>query len=374
MRDMELRMFLPLRMLVAFACCAAAGCAFNYPQAPDSDLFIPLIAGYSEDGSGGEFDLTQNLGSVRISRALEQEYFANWLHDVNLSTCAEGGRTGLGNKETLVQITKILKPFEWEAVKENQSPFNEVPGGVLFGHGAKVEGATLLSLRFALTPLNSERYKWDSVDLPYRYLRLEDISLSDEAIGLLDDKTKIYSDPQGHNVVRDLEDEESIVLDMEKIAIDMEQKKKAGIVPGAQGWPRFLPIRATRKLNLEFSDEMTNAPIRYDYPVNQDGYIKVVNLSEFDDESDAYMSIVRSLILAQAGDCDTAFSIYRQIAGKLENETRVQMLFIIAHLHGQAGGDVSAVLAELDQLPVNEDEKKHIEAYRELNAANEANP
>jgi hypothetical protein len=178
--------------------------------------------------------------------------------------------------------------------------------------------------------------------------------LADAAIDLLSNKANIYASATGGKPLRALDDEESVVLDS-SLTYDK--------LPGR------LPIEATRRLNVEFTDGATNVPVEYDLPVEQDGYIDVINLAHFDDSSSAYMSIVRSLILAQAGDCDAAFSVYQHVADELDRETRVQMLIIIAHLHGQGGGNVSTVLDELERWAENE-ELQYLEVYQALNKEN----
>jgi hypothetical protein len=333
-----------------------AGCVTNYPQKSDAELFLPLVTGYGENSGDDDFDYTRNSTAFRISKALEHQYIAASFEAPPKHSCS--GKPVIGEPDPVtVRIIKILEPMDWQALDGNDGVFRDARGGILFGRGVALQGGALLSLRYVISPIDDERYQWTSqrtgltVGIPFRYVELKEISLSQEALDLLSEPTKIYEEEQGGKSI-------GVLQDNEEIFISPGQKSKT--LPGR------VRITGVRQSNIMFSDGPTITPVRYSMPVERPGWIPVFNVSHFSD-GQAYMDVVRSLTLAQAGDCDLAFSVFLEKIGPVQvvdKRTKVQVLAIIAHLHGQGGGDIKAVLDELAEL---EGETPLIVKYRQLN-------
>lgn len=172
-------------------------------------------------------------------------------------------------------------------------------------------------------------------------------------------------------------DPECRVCDNVEIVIDTDS---AHTLSGA-GQPERLPLSAYRKIELSFRDAPNLSPIRYQFPERKaEGWIDVINLSHFP-EGRSYMHIVGALMLAQAGDCDAAFTVYMERikwAEKLDADSKAQVLALIGFLHGHGGGDISAVITELECLvddPENAlvDRPKISQLLADYKALNEVN-
>ena len=360
-----------------------AACAFNYPQEQvDAELFLPIIAGFDSSRGENDFDYTENVHAFRISKALENQYISTILngfvsarHFCSMEDCSAE------EKSLSFRITKILEPFDWQPLEENRGIFKNARGGVLFGRGVRLNNASLLTLRYVLSPLDDERYTWSSsaetgthpgaggvsVDIPYRYVELREIALSDEALSLFNDPQVIYKRPTGSDkVCPDYDhktkcDPKCHLCDEVEVIIPVEQ-----IFDPAS---KRVRISATRKTDISFSDDANLSPVRYSLVENTDGWIDVFSLSAFT-EGATYMEIVASLMLVQAGDCDRAYTLYKEkIEADSDPETRNKVLTIIAHLHGQSGGDITRVLDDLREIRGEEDAL--VKNYEFLNGENQ---
>jgi hypothetical protein len=376
------------------------GCALKYPnEKVDAELFLPMIEGFQEIPEAGEFDYTRNVHAFRISKALEHQYIATMLDNTEtVHSCSQESDT----TDVTIRITKILEPFDWQPFEDNRGIFVDAKGGVLFGWGVRLPNASLLTLRYVLSPFNDPPLTWTSshvkedsteqvnfsVEIPYRYIEFEEIALSDETLALFREPMVIYRSQTGLYrpagcPYTDYDDSERCdpkcrVCDDVEMVIDTDTFR----TPADSDQPTRLPLSAYRRIELSFRDAPNLSPIRYQFPERKaEGWIDVINLSHFP-EGQSYMHIVRALTLAQAGDCDSAFTIYMEKikpAEKLDTGSKAQVLALIGFLYGQAaaGNDISAVISELESFlsdPKNvfEDREKINEllaAYKLLNEA-----
>ena len=323
---------------------ALSGCITNYPRQPDADLFLPLVTGFEEQRTETEFDYTANAPAFRISKALENHYIAASLEPMPAHHCGDDGVESGQQDPVTIRITKILKPMDWAVLNQNAGIFAGTRGGVLFGRGVYVKGGALLTLRYVLSPIeDDDRYVWrsetsgKSLKIPFRFVELREVSLSAEALKLLEKPTVIFKTEDGNEVLDVLEDNEEVVIDARRTYATL---------------PKRAEIWAVRETDILFSDGPTMSPVRYQYPEKKQGWIDIINVSHFS-EGGSYMDVVRALTLSQAGDCDTAFAIYMEkiaASKNLDKRTKNQVLSIIAHLHGQSGGDISKVLSAFEAL------------------------
>jgi hypothetical protein len=378
-----------------------AGCALNYPnEKVDAELFLPLIEGFQEIPESGDFDYTRNVHAFRISKALEHQYIATMLEDTeSVHSCALGKEAE--TRGVTIRITKILEPFDWRPFEESRGIFADARGGILFGWGVRLSDASLLTLRYLLSPYDDPPMTWTSppskedaaeqeslsVEIPYRYIEFEEIALSDKTLGLFEEPMVIYRNQTGpyrpagcpYTDYDDSErcDPECRVCDNVEIVIDTDSVHSLS----GTGKPERLPLSAYRRIELSFRDAPNLTPIRYQFPERKaEGWIDVINLSHFP-EGQSYMHIVGALMLAQAGDCDAAFTVYVEgikPAEKLDAASKAQVLALIGFLHGRDKGDISAVIAELEGLVDNPenvlvDRSKISQLLADYKALNEAN-
>lgn len=327
-----------------------AACTLNYPKRPDAELVLPLVSGLEIPPSKEAFDLSRNLGAVKVNRALAQQYvFSRYqVNEITHHCSADNTRSWPQDESPLIRITRVLEPMNWEPLEEGDGVFapaegwHKVPGGVLFGRGVAVEGATLLSLRYVLSPFDDDHYLWEkngqAMNIPYQYLELQEISMRQTVIDMLTEPTVIYADS-------DCKVADGILNDTDMVEFSTD-------VPDIDPSKACLPISATRTTDLSFSTAPNSAPVRYTGRSPRGGWIDVGHISQFK-EGGHYMQVVRALTLAQAGDCDLAYTVFMEKLNPVEelNErTKEQVLTIILHLWGRAGNDVSKLLDTLLDL------------------------
>lgn len=413
---------LQLMLMVVLWSGLLTACTFHYQREQvDAELFIPLIPGFDPSYYQSGFQLEKNIPAFRISRALENQYIATLIEDIKPQHYCSGIKPVITESDDSlpvdfsVRITKILQPFDWQYLENNEGIFKDVKGGVLFGQGARLTDASLLSLRYVLSPLDEKFYEWSSpsesgsnvkVNIPYRYFEFKEIAISHNTLSMFDAPMCVYKAKSGEEllcedkvcsdlatstecnpdcqVCDDIElsiftegDVRCKICQDERcpdVMTDTQCKAECRVCDGSivGQKPQRLQIQGTRKMNISFTDPDVLSPIRYRHPVKQGGgWIDVIDLSFFP-EGGSYMNIVRALTLAQAGDCDGAYTIYKvkiePTSLETDDKNAKKVLTLIAHLHGRSGGNISAVLKDLRLIPgVNEELVKKYEILNEEN-------
>jgi hypothetical protein len=219
-----------------------------------------------------------------------------------------------------------------------------------------------------------------SIEIPYRYFQFEDIAFYNTTLDYFDAPMVIYKNATGPTPMcatstpkREC-DPKCFVCD--DVAVTIDNRIAPVITPESTR----VKIKAYEKIDMRISDDQGLGSTRYLFPQGTaNGWIDVINLSYFP-EGRSYMDIVRSLLLAQAGDCNGAYTMYKdriEDAEGLDEYSQVRVLAMIGYLHGQQGGEISAVISDLeskieDSATLRDKEKLQalVANYTELNLLN----